>query len=232
MKVLAFGIHPDDVELGCGGTVILAVRQGHDVSIVDCSKGTSSSNGTPEERAAEAAEAARIMGVRKRFNLDLPDTRIQGESDDQAAVVVGCLRDERPDLVLIPSGDDPHPDHAAGGRLMDRALYFSGVHGYRRARPAWRVPHVLVYPGRTDFEPHIVVDVTSVHDLKIKAILAHRSQFLSGERRESTPLNSPDFIGFVEARSRAHGRRIGVRFGEPFRAAGPIALADLRVFGE
>jgi bacillithiol biosynthesis deacetylase BshB1 len=231
MKVLAFGIHPDDVELGCGGTVILAVRQGHEVSVVDLSRGTASSNGTPEERAAESAEAARIMGARKRLNLDLPDTQIQSESDDQAAVVVACLRNERPDLVLVPSGDDPHPDHAAGGRLIERALYFSGVHGYRRTQPAWSVSHVLVYPGRSDFEPPVVVDVTPVHDIKIKAILAHRSQFLYGEGRASTPLNSHEFIGFVEARSRAHGRRIGVRFGEPFRSAGPIALADLRVFG-
>ncbi len=232
MKILALGIHPDDAELGCGGTVILAARGGHDVSIVDLSRGTSSSNGTPEERAAEAAEAARVLGVRTRLNLDLPDTRIQSENDEQTALVVACLRKERPDVVLVPSSDDPHPDHSAGGRLIDRALYLSGVHGYNRGQPAWRVPHVLVYPGRTDFEPHVVVDVTPVHELKMKAILAHKSQFLSGGDRQSTALNSPDFMGFIEARARAHGRRIGVRFGEAFRTTAPIGLTDLRMFGE
>lgn len=230
MRILAFGIHPDDVELGCGGTVVLAAKQGHDVSIVDLSRGTSSSNGTPEERAAEAAEGARVMGVRRRINLDLPDTRIQSESDEQTAAVVSCLRGERPHIVLVPSGDDPHPDHSAGGRLMDRALYFSGVHGYGGGRPAWRVPRVLVYPGRTDFEPHLVVDVTPVHEIKMKAVLAHKSQFVSGGDRQSTPLNAPDFLAFVEARSRAHGRRIGVCFGEPFRTVAPVALADFRIF--
>jgi len=231
MRIVAFGIHPDDVELGCGGTLILAVGQGHDVSVVDLSRGTSSSNGTPEERGSEAAEAAKILGVKRRINLDLPDTRVESESDDQTALVVACLRSERPDLVLIPSGDDPHPDHAAGRRLIDRALYFSGVQGFRRGEPAWRVKHALVYPGRRDFEPHVVVDVTPVHDLKMRAVLAHGSQFVAGADRQATPLNSPDFIAFVEARSRAHGRSIGVRFGEAFRTAGPIGLADLRVFG-
>ena len=231
MRVVAFGIHPDDVELGCGGTVVLAARLGHDVTVVDLSRGTSSSNGTPEERASEAAEAARIMGVKGRVNLDLPDTRIQSESDEQTEVVVACLRNERPDLVLVPSGDDPHPDHAAGGRLMDRALYFSGVHGYGRSQAAWRVPHVLVYPGRNDCEPHVVVDVTAVHELKMKAILAHKSQFISGEHRKATMLNSPDFIALIEARSKAHGRRIGALFGEPFRMSRPIALSDFGVFG-
>jgi bacillithiol biosynthesis deacetylase BshB1 len=231
MKILAFGIHPDDVEIGCGGTVILAVRLGHDVSIVDLSEGRSSTNGTPEERAAESSAAARVMGVTRRYSLRLPDTGIQSENDDHLGVVVECLREERPTLVLAPSADDPHPDHASGGRLIERALYFSGVHGYRRALAAWRVAHVLVYPGRRDFEPAIVVDVTSTHDAKLKAVLAHASQFVAGEGRLPTPLNSPDFMDVVVARARTHGRRIGVRFGEAFRTTGPVKLAGFDVFG-
>ena len=228
MKILVFGIHPDDVELGCGGTVILAARQGHDVVIVDLSEGGSSSNGTPEERVSEALEAARRMGVAGRYNLKLPDTRIQSENSDQLGAVVERVRKERPSLVLLPSADDPHPDHASGGRLIERALYFSGVHGYSRAVPAWRVPRALVYPGRRDFEPEIVVDVTSTHDAKLEAILAHASQFVSGAERMPTPLNSPGFIDMVVARARVHGHRVGVRFGEPFRTMGPIKLVDLK----
>jgi len=231
MKIVAFGIHPDDVELGCGGTVILAVRAGHHVAVVDLSSGASSSNGTVEERAAEAAAAAAIMGVGKRYDLDLPDTRIQSESDEQTSAVVACVRGERPDLVLVPSSDDPHPDHGSGGRLIERALYLSGVHGYSRGEPAWRVPHVIVYPGRTDIDPDIVFDITSTYDAKVKAILAHATQFVPGEGRSSTPLNSPDFLGFVEARARTHGRRIGARFGEAFWSARPVGLSDFRLFG-
>jgi bacillithiol biosynthesis deacetylase BshB1 len=231
MRILAFGIHPDDVELGCGGSVILAARQGHEVSIVDLTEGHSSTNGSPEERAAEGAEAARLMGVARRKSLGLPDTRLRSESDEQLGAVVECVRDERPDLVFIPSADDPHPDHASGSRLIGRALYFSGVGGYQRERPSWRAAHSLVYPGRVDFEPDVVVDVTPVHDAKIKAILAHASQFVPGEHREPTPLNAPEFIESLSARARLHGARIGVRFGEAFRTVKPIGLEGFGIFG-
>ena len=231
MKILAFGIHPDDVELGCGGSVILGVRLGHQVVVADLSEGTSSSNGTPQERAAEAAEAARIMGVAKRINLRLPDTQIRSESDEHLDAVVRCLRSEKPDLVFVPNPDDPHPDHESGGRLIERALYFAGVQGYRSGEEAWRVTHALVYAGRTDFEPQVVFDVSSTHETKITAVLAHRSQFLPESGTVATPLNSPDFIAVIESRGRVWGHRIGVRFGEPFKSRRPVALEDFRVFG-
>ena len=231
MKILALGIHPDDDEVGCGGTIVLAARSGHDVTVVDLSPGGSSSNGSLEDRAKEAAEAARIMGVSRRYNLGLPDTRIQSENDEQAGVIVACIRKERPSLVLVPSSDDPHPDHSAGGRLVERAVYLAAVHGYARGEVAWRAAHVLVYPGRTDFDPDVVFDVSSTHDVKLKSILAHATQFRPGEGRAPTPLNSPGFLGVVEARARTHGRRIGVLFGEGFRSPRPIGLADFRIFG-
>jgi bacillithiol biosynthesis deacetylase BshB1 len=230
MKILAFGIHPDDVELGCGGSVILGVRLGHEVVVADLSEGASSSNGTPEERAAEAAEAARIMGVAKRINLRLPDARIQSESDEQLAAVLGCIRSEKPDLVFVPNSDDPHPDHESGGRLIERALYLAGVPGYRRGEEAWRVAHSLVYAGREEFEPQVIFDVSSTHETKILSILAHRSQFVSESGRKATPLNSPDFISMIESRGRVWGHRVGVRFGEPFKSRRPLALEDFRLF--
>lgn len=231
MKILALGIHPDDVEVGCGATVALAVRDGHDVTVVDLSPGGSSSNGTLEDREREAAEAARILGVGRRYNLGLPDTRIQSENDDQAGAIVTCVRKERPELVLVPSADDPHPDHSSGARLIERAIYLSAIHGYGRGETAWRAAHVLVYPGRTDFDPDIVFDVTATYDVKVRSILAHATQFAPGAGRAPTPLNSPDFAGVVEARARTHGRRIGVRFGEGFRSPRPIALSDFGLFG-
>ena len=232
MKILALGIHPDDVEVGCGATVVLAAGAGHDVTVVDLSPGGSSSNGTLDDREREAAEAARIMGAGRRYNLGLPDTRIHSENDGQAGAIVTCLRKERPDLVLVPSFDDPHPDHSSGGRLIERAIYLSAIHGYGRGETAWRIPHVLVYPGRTDFDPDIVFDVSSTYDVKVRSILAHATQFTPGAGRAATPLNSPDFLGVVEARARTHGRRIGVRFGEGFRSPRPIALSDFHLFGK
>jgi bacillithiol biosynthesis deacetylase BshB1 len=231
MKIFAIGIHPDDVELGCGGTVILAAAQHHDVTIVDLSDGTSSSNGTRDERAAEAANAARFMRAGKRRCLELPDTEIRSEDAGQINDVVRCIREVKPDIVFMPSADDPHPDHASGGRLIERALYFAAVGGYDRATEPWRPGHVLVYPGRVDFKPDIVVDVTSTHAKKMEAILLHQSQFVLDEGRTPTPLNSPDFVRFIEARGRVHGRSIGVEFGEPFLTTKPLALSDFSLFG-
>ena len=231
MRIVAFGIHPDDVELGCGGTVVLAAGQGHQVTVVDLSEGRASSNGTPEERAAEARAAAVVMGVGERINLGLPDTRIASEDAGQTAAVVACLRGIRPHLVLTSSSDDPHPDHASGGRLIERALYLSGIHGYEPARDAWSVARVLVYAGRQEFEPHIVVDVTATQATKIRAIQAHASQFICGEGRKPTPLNAAGFIDVIEARSRIAGRMINVLFGEGFRTTKPIAVNDVGVLG-
>jgi LmbE family N-acetylglucosaminyl deacetylase len=161
----------------------------------------------------------------------LPDTQIAGDDPEQVGTIVECLRDVQPDLVLVPSSDDPHPDHASGGRLIERAMYLSGVHGYQRAREAWPIKKSLIYPGRTEFEPHVVVDISSTHDTKVRAILAHQSQFVPGEGRKPTPLNAPDFLEFIESRARVYGRMIGSRYGEGFRTAKPFALTEIGLLG-
>jgi bacillithiol biosynthesis deacetylase BshB1 len=230
MRILAFGIHPDDIELGCGGTVCLAAQAGNDVILADLSDGASASNGTPKIRAVEAAAAARILGVKDRVNLGLPDTEIRSEDPDQIRVVVRCIREARPDLIMYSSADDPHPDHAAGGVLIERAVYFAGVKGYLKKVPACRVGKLLAYPGRRELEPDVVFDITSVYETKVRAIEAHETQFIADEGRNPTPLNSPEFLPFIEARCRMYGRAIGVRYGEPFELQGPLALADFGVF--
>jgi bacillithiol biosynthesis deacetylase BshB1 len=230
MKIMFIGIHPDDIEMGCGGTVALAAAAGHDVTLVDLSRGDSSSNGTPEERLVEAEAAAKILGAARRINLGLPDTEIRSEDPAQSAVVIECLRTFRPELVFMPNKIDPHPDHSSGGALIERAVYLSGVHGCLREREAWRVETLLVYIGRLDMEPALIQDVTSVQERKMEAIMAHRSQFVLDPGRRSTVLNARDFLPFVEYRSRVFGRMIGVPFGEPFQLTRPIALSDLSIF--
>ncbi|MDH3197859.1 MAG: bacillithiol biosynthesis deacetylase BshB1 [Candidatus Krumholzibacteria bacterium] len=231
---MAIGIHPDDVELGCGGTVALCARRGYEVVIVDLTRGESASNGTPEERAAEASEAARILGAR-RYTLDLPDAAVRAEDPEQTRAVVRALRERRPEVVLAPNDDDPHPDHASGGRLVQRALYLAGVHGYASgegAAGAWRVPRVLVYSGRREVRPDLVVDTSDTFDLKLKAIAAHRTQFAAEGGRRPTRLNAPGFLAVVEARDRIHGFAVGARHGEGFALLSPILLDGFEVFGE
>jgi bacillithiol biosynthesis deacetylase BshB1 len=230
MKILTFGIHPDDIELGCGGTVALAAGQGHELILVDLSRGEASSNGTPEERAAEAKKAAAILGAERRINLGLPDCSIQSEDPAQTQAVVETIRSIRPDLILLPHKVDPHPDHASGGVLIERAIYLSGIHGYAAGTKAWSVRRGLVYMGRLEFEPDFIVDITSTISIKEDAIRAHRSQFIREEGRNHTAINSPDFLPFLQARSGSYGYRIGVEHGEPFRSMRPVALKDFVLF--
>ncbi len=230
MRILTFGIHPDDIELGCGGTVALAAGQGHEVVLVDLSSGESSSNGTPEERAAEAKKAAAILGAAQRLNLGLRDCAIQSEDSAQTRTVVESIRRVRPDLILLPYKEDPHPDHASGGALIERAIYLAGIHGFETGSEAWSVKRGLVYMGRLEFEPDFIMDITSTFSIKVQAIQAHRSQFILEEGRNPTPINSPGFLPFLQARSGAYGHRIGVQHGEPFRSLKPVAMKDLAIF--
>jgi bacillithiol biosynthesis deacetylase BshB1 len=228
MKIVVFGIHPDDVELGCGGTVASFVSRGHDVVLADLTRGEASSNGTPQQRSGEAAEAARILGCSGRVNLDLPDTRLNSENPDQQRAVVATIRRHRPDLVILPSNDDPHPDHASGGTMIERAMYLAGVHGYKTGGddPRWPIRTGLIYPGRRDLEPDLVVDISGTFETKMKAIRAHRTQFATFKGAKETPLNRPEFLGAVEARAVAAGYLIGARYGEAFKLLNPIALED------
>jgi bacillithiol biosynthesis deacetylase BshB1 len=230
MNISFIGIHPDDIELGCGGAVIIAVAGGHDVTLIDLSSGDSSSNGTPGDRAREADAAARILGVSRRINLGLPDTGILSESAEQVMAVVESVRRSRPELVFIPTKNDPHPDHASGGELIERALYLSAIQGFETGHEAWKPGSVFLYMGRRDVEPHLVLDVSAVQDVKKEAILAHRSQFVLEAGRKPTALNSPEFLPFVESRSRIFGRMIGAAFGEPFQITQPLRLNDLAAF--
>jgi bacillithiol biosynthesis deacetylase BshB1 len=230
MRILFTGIHPDDIELGCGGTVALCVDQGHDVTLADLTRGESSSNGTPEEREAEAIAATEILGCRQRHNLGLPDTGIHSEDDDQLRAVSNLIREVRPDVLVFPNGDDPHPDHACGAALIRRAAYLAGIHGYEGTASAWKVRTLLECSGRKEVPHHIIVDTSSSFARKRDAILAHRTQFDRGSNSAATPLNDPDFLSAIEARDRACGQRIGARYGEAFRTLAPVALRALDIF--
>jgi bacillithiol biosynthesis deacetylase BshB1 len=233
MKILVFGIHPDDVELGCGGTVALCTRLGHEVTIADLSRGESSSNGTPEERAGEAVEGARILGCGNRLNLEIPDTQVRSGDAGFRGRVATLVRRVKPDLVLLPSGDDPHPDHAEGAVLIEHALYLAGIHGYQGGEEElgpWAVKQGLVYPGRRDLEPGLVVDISETFEQKMDAIRAHKTQFGTGPGYKNTPLNRPDFLSVVEARCRLAGHLIDVRWGEPFKTLNKIGIKDLSIF--
>jgi bacillithiol biosynthesis deacetylase BshB1 len=231
MRIMAIGIHPDDVEIGCGGTVAVCAAAGDEVTIVDLTRGEASTNGTPEERAREAAEAARILGARRRDNAGLPDAGVRSEDGAQTNAVVAVIRAHRPHIILVPNPDDAHPDHASGGMLIQRAAFLSNVNGYVTERDGkrqerWLVGRMLVYSGRREVQADIVVDITSHYETKLASVRAHASQVGGGKGTLPTRLNDGGLFRSAEGRALVAGRRIGVTYGEAFQILAPIGLKN------
>ncbi len=226
IDLLAFGAHPDDVELSCGGLVALCARRGQ-AAIVDLTRGELATNGTPAIRADEAEAAAEALGVKVRENLELPDGGLTAEDPDQVAAVVEALRHHRPALALAPWIEARHPDHAATGRLVERAAFLAGVRNFRPdLGPPHRPRRVVFYPQRVELRPSFVVDVTPVHRLKAAAIACHQSQFGQSDGDTPTLINAPLGLEAFEVRDRYWGATIGVLHGEPYRIRGPVPVAD------
>ena len=239
LEVLAFGPHPDDVELFCGGLLSLMAGQGHRTGIVDLTRGEKSSRGTPETRAAETEAASRALGLTLRENLGLPDGWVSPWSGFEApeperartapvARVVEVLRRLRPELVLVPWQQERHPDHEATSALVTRALFFASVRKFEAEPPgaAFTPRQVLYYPLRHLAEPSFVVDVTAVHARKMAAIHCYASQVQPRADGPQTLVGSPLSLTSLEARDAFYGARIGVARGEPYITRETLGLAD------
>lgn len=224
LHLLAFGPHPDDVELSCGGWLALASGRGQAVGVVDLTAGELATNGTVEVRASEAAAAAQILGVTVRENLGLPDGDLCADDPEQLAAIVGAIRRHRPQLALAPVPDERHPDHVAAGRLVEKAMFFAGVAKYRPdLGERFRPQRLIGYPQRHEVSANFVVDVSAVYDTKLAAIGCHESQFGGGEQ---TLINRPLALEAFAVRDRYWGATIGVTHGEPYRLGAPMPLAD------
>lgn len=226
VDVLAIGAHPDDAELGCGGTLLLAAGSGLRTGVVDLTAGEMATRGSPERRARERDEASALLGLSVRCSADLPDTAV-GTDPGHRLVVAEILRSLRPAIVLAPWCDDAHPDHAAAGRLAREACFLAGL-GRLPDGPPHRPRYLLHYMLHTPFDPSLVVDVTSTWTRRMQAVRAYRSQFdatLPGE--PPTRLSAPDFLERIEARAVFYGGMIDARHGEPYRGPGPLGLRTL-----
>jgi bacillithiol biosynthesis deacetylase BshB1 len=221
-----FGAHPDDVELTSGGLAALLAAHGHAVAIVDLTRGEAASRGAPDERAGEAAAAARALGVAERRSLALPDLGLDRRDPAQLGAVAACLRELRPRLVVAPDRHDAHPDHVEGSHLVASACYLAGLARFDAPGERHRPERLLFALYRSSTPAHLVVDITPVWERRAAALAAHRSQ-LAGPGLP-TYLTAPDFPAEVEARARVFGAAIGVRYGEGYRARGPLAVRDAR----
>lgn len=231
VDVLAFGPHPDDVELFCGGTMIRLAELGHTTAACDLTRGEKASHGTPEERAREAEAASAELGLRFRDNLGLRDTELAA-TPDQIARVVAELRLRRPELVLAPWLEDRHPDHAAAGALVARAVMFAGVRNFApEAGPRFQPRQLLYYAMRYRMPPSFVVDTSPAAARKARAIACYRSQLARREGAgpgdaDPTLISAPGAIAAIEARDRYYGTMIGTSHGEPLRSPATLGLID------
>ena len=226
LDALAFGTHPDDVELSCAGTLIKLAKRGHKIAACDLTAGELSTRGTPEIRAREAERAAELMGLKTRLNLGIPDGRIE-QSAENRLEVIRVLRSHRPRVVFAPYWVCRHHDHVHASRLVSEACYHSGLVKIDTGRrsPPFRPRVVIYYQTRCEFEPTFLVDISEEAEAKMAAIRAHKSQFYNPESNEpETRISSKRFLEKVEILSRYYGLRIGAEHAEPFllREALPI----------
>jgi bacillithiol biosynthesis deacetylase BshB1 len=231
LDVLAFGAHPDDVELGCGGTMLRFADAGLRLGVVDLTAGERGSRGDAATRAAEARAAAALMRLEVRETLGFPDTELVASLELRRAVVA-AIRRHRPRIVLAPLPADLHPDHAAAGRAVRDAYYPAGMRNLDAPGDPWRPVRVLHYAMHDESETPLVVDVTAVWDRRIELARCFESQLGTGAAASAggefpTLLSRPDFLQRIEGRARSWGRRAGVEFGEPLVALGAIAVADV-----
>lgn len=232
LDFLAIGAHPDDVEISCGGTLAAAAAEGLRAGILDLTRGEAATNGTPEIRAAEAREAARLLGAAGRWNAGLPDGGLHAHDAAQVRSAAAWIRVLRPDVVVVHFPRDRHPDHVAASELIDRAAYLAGLRRFECgvAADPFRPRVRYHFASRVGFTPSFVVDVTPHWPAKRAAILAHRSQVARDPGARATPLNRESFLDFVESRARHYGGMIGVDYGEPFHATEPIGVRALAGF--
>jgi bacillithiol biosynthesis deacetylase BshB1 len=231
LDILAFGAHPDDVELGCGATIAKEISLGKKVGIIDLTRGELGTRGSADLRDKEAANAAEILGVSVRENLGFADGFFINDKEHQLEIIK-MIRKYQPEIVLCNAIDDRHIDHSKGSSLVSDACFLSGLVKVEtelegNLQVKWRPKQVYHYIQWKNSEPHFVIDVTGFVDLKTKAIMAYSSQFYNPKSNEpETPITSKNFIDSINYRGRDLGRLIGVDYAEGFTTERYVAIEN------
>lgn len=223
LDILAIGAHPDDVELGCGATLAKEIANGKKVGIIDLTRGELGTRGTAETRDVESEDAAKILGVTMRTNMEFADGFFLNDKHHQIELIKQ-IRKFRPEIVICNAIEDRHIDHGKGSKLVSDACFLSGLikvdticedtDGWQEP---WRPNAVYHYIQWKDLEPDIVVDVSGFMETKLNAVMAYKTQFFDPDSDEpETPISSKNFTDSIEYRARNLGRMIGVEYGEGY----------------
>lgn len=229
LDLLAFGSHPDDVELFCSGTLIKLRRQGYATGIVCLTHGELGTRGSPETRMQEFEDAAEILDLSFHQILDMADGNITADRKSKIKIIQ-IIRACKPKIVIAPYWKDRHPDHYHTSRLIQEASFLSGLKKINTEQDAYRPHRLIYYPCWFEFQPSFVVDITECHERKIEAIGAYKSQFHHLQKetygQEETLISQPEFLDHLTMRSKRYGHSIGVPYGEPFFVREALRIDD------
>ena len=222
LDFLAFGAHPDDVELGCCATIAKLVSQGKKVGIVDLTRGELGTRGSAEIRTKETKEASKILGITIRENMDFKDGFFRNDKEHQLKIIQ-VIRKYQPDFVFCNAPDDRHIDHPKGSQLIVEASFLSGLtkintdDSLGNAQMQWRPKNIYHYIQWKNLDPDFIFDVSGFHNTKMDAVKCYSSQFYDPKSKEpETPISTKNFLNFVQSRANDFGRIIGVEHGEGF----------------
>ncbi len=235
LDILAFGVHPDDVELGCAGTLLAAIAEGKKVGIIDLTQGELGTRGTAETRKVEADNAAKILGVHVRENLKMADGFFQNDEQHQRKIIE-AIRKYQPNIILCNAPEDRHPDHGRSAKLVSDAAFLSGLRKIvtnldGKMQDAWRPTYVFHYIQARYLKPDFVVDISAFADIKLQSILAYTTQFHDPNSTEpQTFISSPQFVSLVQSRDQMWGQQIGVEFAEGFISEKVIGVKSMDGF--
>jgi len=235
LDVLAVGVHPDDVELGCSGTILLALGEGKKVGIVDLTRGELGTRGSAEIRKTEAANAAKVLGVHVRENVELADGFFLNDEAHQRKVIT-VIRKYQPEIIICNAPEDRHPDHGRSAKLVSDAAFLSGLRKIETEldglqQEAWRPKYVFHYLQDRFLQPDFVIDISAHMDKKIESVLSYTTQFFNPELNEpQTYISSPEFLETVKARAMMLGKRIGVKYAEGYISEKMLGVKSLDAF--
>ncbi len=226
---VAFGAHPDDIEICCGGTLAKLARRGYKTAMITLTSAELGTRGDSETRAQEFAIAAGILGAADHKMLDIPDGDVRVNRDN-ILKVVREIRRLRPRVVFVHHWVARHPDHEHGSRLVREAVFHAGLPRVETNQEPWRPYKIIFYANRFEFTPSFVVDISETFEQKMQAVRAYQSQFYRAEEKASsepeTAISHPAFLHHIEVRARQYGVYIGVKYAEPFLVREALAIDD------
>jgi bacillithiol biosynthesis deacetylase BshB1 len=231
LDVLAFGAHPDDVELSCSGTLLKLKEEGSKIGVVDLTMGELGTRGTVDTRKKESDASSKILNIDVRENLDLGDGWFENNQENKLKVIQ-AIRKYQPTIIFANAIDDRHPDHPRAAKLLNEAFFLSGLKKIETqdngiTQDIWRPKHLFHYIQYRYIKPDFVVDVTPYYETKMKAILSFKSQFYEPGKESDTLISSKKFLDFIKGRSHEMGSSIQVEHGEGFSSAVPLQM-DLK----